>query len=118
MADDTKQDVLIPGLPFKRWESNVEAWERKKREQKAQQAQANGIVSKLAAEFAAQLAVLKAAQDKAAKDAATLAVLPPAPPKKDGGGNPVVAAVNSAGNAVVGAVTQLDQLFAANPPDP
>lgn len=38
--------------------------------------------------------------------------------KKKGGGNPVVTAVNLKINEVVNAVTQLDQLFAANPPDP
>lgn len=37
---------------------------------------------------------------------------------KNGSGNPVVAALTGSGNAVVDAVTQLDRLFAANPPDP
>lgn len=39
-------------------------------------------------------------------------------PLKNGGNNPVVAAVTGSGNAVVDAITQLDRLFAANPPDP
>lgn len=42
----------------------------------------------------------------------------PTLPAKDGAGNPVVPVVSSAVNAVVDAVQQLDQLFAANPPDP
>ncbi len=38
--------------------------------------------------------------------------------KKAGGSNPVVAAIAGAAGAVVDGITQLDRLFAANPPDP